>query len=314
MVVVHVYPDPHVDSKGVEPVTWLHELGHTLGMAHNDINQNDVMASVVTPENKKLTPDECHVYAGTPTGQQILAQAARPLLGDGQAQAARPRILPAEGSTNAAPGLSETNIPIQDFVKKPFGPKQFPDAEVYKGDVETAEKLLFDPAYQDYKNNIVGLLAVIGTPHSIPVLEKLIRTPIAGTAFGPDALARFAALTAIGTIANRYKLNDDSVSVLKSAQDPQFWQTVLKPQDPSKSKIDSDDIKSLSRDLTIQSLHGYALTGSKQAEDFLKEKKDQLTNTILPEPAKQDRKELLDEAIKLNSVSKNRGALSVFDR
>ncbi|AXK79682.1 hypothetical protein DW352_03600 [Pseudolabrys taiwanensis] len=313
MVVVRTFPGlDHTFNQGVEPVTWLHELGHTLGLPHNDADNLDVMAPGISPATVRVAIEECEVYAGLRPGALMVAGAASPNDGNNSAAMAVPRIMPAESASPADKNASP--VPLEEFVKKPFGVEQISAAEAYKDQVRTAETLLFDPSYLNFKNNIVALLAVIGTPETIPVLEKLIRTPIVDGVDSPDALAHFAALTSIGTIANRYKLNDDKVTVLKTAQDPQFWQRLMPAKTSAQTPLDEGDIQSLTRDLAIQSLQGYALTGSKQAEDFLKSEKNALPHAALPEPVKKDRDQLLDQALKVNSLSKTQGALKVFDR
>jgi hypothetical protein len=250
------------------------------------------------------------VFAGSVSPAEIAAEAARPK--EERSAASIPNVLPADGGSPPLAVNSETQ-PIEDFVKRPFGKPQVDEAAAYKDQAKRLEQMLFDPKFAEYKNNIVGILSVVGTPDTIPVLQDILKTPVNGGADGPDALAHFAALTAIGTIANRFKLDDNKVQILKAAQDPKFWEQVVQPAETwSTSKLDDGDVQSLTRDLSIQSVHSYALTGTKAALEYLKSLKKDAANAAMPEPARQERNEVLEQAIKLNDVSSKKGALSAF--
>jgi hypothetical protein len=311
MVVVRTYPGlDAATNSNIEPVTWLHEFGHTLGLPHNTTDAQDVMAPGISPTTTKLTTHECGVFAGSVSPAEIAAEAARPK--EERSAASIPNVLPADGGSPPLAVNSETQ-PIEDFVKRPFGKPQVAEAAAYKDQAKRLEQMLFDPKFAEYKNNIVGILSVVGTPDTIPVLQDILKTPVNGGADGPDALAHFAALTAIGTIANRFKLDDNKVQILKAAQDPKFWEQVVQPAETwSTSKLDDGDVQSLTRDLSIQSVHSYALTGTKAALEYLKSLKKDAANAAMPEPARQERNEVLEQAIKLNDVSSKKGALSAF--
>ncbi len=296
VVLVRTFPGLAPDvNKGTEPVTWLHELGHTLGLVHNEVDANDVMSPGISPTTVQIAKNECATYAGLPT-----VTAATKNLSGKKAAAIPKLIMPADGAPTAT---AQSPVPLEEFVKRPFGKAQIPAAEGYKGDVRKAEQMLFDPAFENYRNNIAGLLAIIGTPDSVPVLEKFIRTPIIGTTSSADVLARFAALTSIGAIANRYKLSDDKVAILREAQNPTFWAPLVQPEN-AEHKIDDSDAATLSRDLSFQSTQAYGITGSKKAADFLKSAKKDLSNAAVPEEVRQNRNDALDQAIRLNAVSK----------
>ena len=93
MVVVRTYPglDDAVVRKD-EPITWLHELGHTLGLEHNLDDASDVMASGVAPENKNIDPSECKVFSGA----SLMADSSTPA---GAAVPNTPKILEAEATS-----------------------------------------------------------------------------------------------------------------------------------------------------------------------------------------------------------------------
>jgi hypothetical protein len=177
MVVVKTYDGlPQVFNSGVEPVAWLHEFGHNLRIEHNTVDKFAVMWPGIGPEYVNISNEECAKFSGT---QWVAA--------NGNANSATaplqsvPRVLPAEQSTSQ---VGDTRLPLEEFVKRPIKGGQIAAASSHRGEVKKAEQLVFDPTFADYKNNIVGLLAVIGTPDTIPVLEKLIRTPLTGGANG----------------------------------------------------------------------------------------------------------------------------------
>jgi hypothetical protein len=317
MVVVRTYAGlGSTFNIGVEPVTWLHEFGHTQGLQHNTRNIKDVMSPGISPGTTEIAQQECSIFATSQQNSPALLGAAAPMPRGSSSQhraaASRPTILPAEGGNS---GTSPKAVSLKDFIKLPFNQSQVALAQRYKPSVNEAERLLSDPMFADYKNNIVGLLAVIGTPGTIPVLETLIKSPITGGVSGPDALAHFAALTSIGAIANRYKLPDTKVSILKDAQDPKFWESYIKPSNSGeKGALDESDAQSLAQDLAVQSLTGYALTGTKKAEDFLKAAKKDIAHGALPAPVQKERGQVLDQAIRLNNESASKGALSTFQK
>ncbi len=49
-------------DKAVEPITWLHEHGHTLGIQHNLNDDLDVMAPGLDLDTDKVASSECGVY------------------------------------------------------------------------------------------------------------------------------------------------------------------------------------------------------------------------------------------------------------
>jgi hypothetical protein len=297
-----------------EPITWLHELGHTLGLQHSN-DSNNLMTPGISPNTTRLTLPDCQVFSAAPgQGPLVAAAASRP----GhikKAAAGLPRILPAGASNpNVADARAEAAkpVPVEDFVKQPFSKPDISKSEAYKADRKKLEALLVDPTFVNYRNNIVGILSVVGTPDTIPVLEKYLQDPIIDGPAGPDTLAHFAALTAIGTIANRFKLSDDKANLLKAAQNPKFWGPVLQA-DGVATKLDDGDVQALTRDLSVQAVHGYALTGTKKAMNYLKDLKSDLKNAAVPEDVRQDRDEVLNQALKLNSLSATKGALQAFE-
>jgi hypothetical protein len=297
-----------------QPITWLHELGHTLGLQHS-LDSKNFMTPGITPDTTKLTLTDCRVIAAAP-GQApvVIAAASRPRNASRTA-AALPKILPASaGRPTVADARAEVvkPVPLEDFVKETFGKADIPKAEAYRADREKLEALLLDPAFAKYRNNIVGILSVVGTPDTIPVLEKYLQTPITDSPAGPETLAHFAALTAIGTIANRFKLPDNNVKILKSAQDQKFWDPVLQ-SDAATANLDEGGRQALTRDLSVQAVHGYALTGTKKALNYLKDMKSDLKNAAVPEEVRQERNEVLDQALKLNTLSAKKGALQAFE-
>jgi hypothetical protein len=302
---------------GTEPVTWLHELGHLLGLQHNVSDPKNVMTPGISPDTIKLNSSDCQRFAAEPGGALIVAAAATPTKGGKKRSlAAVPRILPADGLPHwVANARAETAgpVPVEDFVKQRFSATNIPKAAAYKNDTRKLESFLSDPAYANYRSNIVGILSVVGTPDTIPILEKFLQTPITDGPAGPDTLARFAALTTIGTIANRYKLRDDAVRVLKSAQNPKFWDPILQPDGTAGSKLDDGDVQSLTKDLSVQAVHAYALTGTQAAQKYLKDMKVDLNNAAVPAEVRQERKDVLDQALKLNNISSTKGALKAFE-
>jgi hypothetical protein len=125
-------------------------------------------------------------------------------------------------------------------------------------------------------------------------------------------VSRFAALTAIGTIANRLQLPDKKVSILKDALDPNFWTPYVKSSDDDSKQLNAADTDTLVRDLTDHSLQSYALTGTKAASTFLKEQKKGVQNAAMPAGDREQRATVIDQAIHLNAESKRKGALDLL--
>lgn len=331
MVVVRTVPgQPDDFNKGVEPITWLHEFGHTRGLPHNSLTSLAVMAPGIGPEYRHITLAECAVYKGLRTVAGA-SSAAEP-------QGVKPLILPAQGGESkskrgdrqASPGTTKgALLPVEEFVTRPF-PSGLPveQAKLYVGEQKKVEAMLLDPKFAPYRHNIIGLLGVIGTPETISLLKRVIETPVVGPPTDADIAARLAAPLAIGTIASRFNLPEKEVDLLRKSADPDYWLAHLAPamvssgnarhslpaneQSSASQPLDQSDIDALSRDLAIQSYRGYAISGSKEAHEKLQQDKEGTANAALPAKEQKRRLAIINEAIRMNETSREKGALEIF--
>lgn len=320
LAVIREYPGADATfNVGVEPVTWLHEFGHTLGLPHNVADNLDVMAAGIGTGNNRIDTTECGVYSGAPAAAMAGAIAATPTAGLPQ---------PAQAATEA-PGAK-----VEDFVKQPLI-AGFPvdQAKTYAADLPKVEKLLSDPAYTSYRPNIIALLGVIGKPETtLELLKSILLAPFGSKPTTADIYSRLAAPIAVGAIANRYSLPETDFAILKQASDPKYWETlVAKGQgqiEASKTglpangpqtgprQLDDADVKLLVQDLAKQSYRGYALTGSAAVQEKLKQdlQGNAKAGAAVPAPVQKAREAQINEAIKLNEKSRDLGALSTYQR
>ncbi|MCA1373584.1 MULTISPECIES: hypothetical protein [unclassified Bradyrhizobium] len=299
-------------NRDVEPITWLHELGHTRGLQHNMQDNLSVMAPGLSPTNRSINDNECTVYASA-----VPAAGAAPLA------AATP--MPAEATRQMAQvtglksnSLDTSRVPVEDFVKQTF--LHNPPLEVlrrYEGDLKKVEGMLLDPHFSAYRNNIIVLLGAIGNKETIPLLTKIIDANVSPENSEADVAARLAAPLAMGTIANRYGLSEKDIAILRDASQAAFWeQRLTSAKNPAAGSrgLDDDDVRGLSRDLAIQSTRGYAISGSPEVRSKLEEKQAGTAAAALPEPIRKEQLLIINEALKLNQISKDSGAYSTFSK
>jgi hypothetical protein len=321
-VVVREYPTAdNTFNKGVEPVTWLHEFGHTRGMLHNISDYLSVMAPGLTPDNSSISPTECATYRGI--SRDLTAAIAQDI------QPGKPYALPAQARKQ-----SQVQLPVEQFVKQIItGSYPVEQAKTYSGEVKKIESMLLNPEFASHRNNIIALLGVVGTPETIPILEKVIETPVVGKPTQADIYARLAAPLAIGAIANRYKLPEVDYKVLRQASNPSYWAERLAPAtqevthqststtpllpangvQSNTERLDKKDVTSLSRALSTQSYKGYAITGSSSVTSVLKQDRVNNANAAIPAHKQKEREGIIKEAITLNELSKKSGALATYD-
>jgi hypothetical protein len=220
---------------------------------------------------------------------------------------------------------------VEEFVKQAF-PSGLPveQAKLYAGEQKKVEEMLLDPKFAPYRHNMIGLLGVIGAPETIPLLKHVIETPVVGPPTDADIAARLAAPIAIGTIANRFNLPEKDIDILKKSAAPDYWSRQLAPamlssgnampslpanEKSSASKpLDQSDIDALSRELAIQSYRGYAISGSMDVHEKLQQDKEGTANAALPARVQKERMSIINEAIRLNETSREKGALELFKK
>jgi hypothetical protein len=303
MIVVRAYPG-YRDSfnHGVEPVTWLHEFGHNLGLLHNYTNQSDVMYPGILPTSTTISAEECATYAGL--GSKNPGAAAP--------GASVPLIQPAQAGDEKSDVSDRAGSPsLTAFVRQPFTKNSIDQARSFQNQTKQVEQLLSNRDFEPYKPNIIAMLGVIGTSDTVPMLTNFLQTTIVGPPDGPEVLSRFTALTAIGTIANRLKLPETSFAVLKAGIDPNFWWKHVQLSDSKTNKMSESDAQTLVEDLSAHAIQSYALTGSEAAAAYLKEQKDNINKTFMA-VERDKRATAIDEAIQLNAESRSKGALEVL--
>jgi hypothetical protein len=285
------------------------------------------MNAGIGPDHSQIVAVECRTYEKG----RVAAAASGP-------NAATPDVLPAEAASAAQPTsrAARTPIPVEDFVKHVYyGSFPIDEAKAYSADVKKVESMLVDPKFAPYRPNIVALLGVIGTPETLPILKTIIETPVVGRPTDADIYARLAAPIAIGAIAARYHLPEKDVALLRQASDPNYWRDRLAPAthlsvnaSPSienraaslpangeQSRTDplsQKSVDSLSRDLSINSVRGYAITGSLAVQNKLEEDRKANANAAIPESAEKQRASVIDQAIKLNEMSRQQGVFATY--
>jgi hypothetical protein len=320
LVVVRTYPEaPDEFNTGIEPITWLHEFGHTRGLRHNTSDADDIMATGLGLENTRITSSECATYNGTaPVAAAVPAIAATAL----------PNVLPAEPAPQPT-----TSMPLEQFVKQLFTTSiPIEQAQRYSGEFKKAEELLTDPDYVAYRPNIIALLGVIGTPEALPLLKTVVDSPFGPRPTSSDIYARLAAPIAIGAISNRFHLPASDFDILRQASSPTFWEQrlalaqqgaaenaasllQLPANGPQTGKqLDAEDIRSLVHDLSRQAYRGYAITGSAAAQDLLKQDQTDNAGAAIPAPQQRERNAQINEGIMLQKKSATDGALSTYQQ
>ncbi|WP_316159295.1 hypothetical protein [Bradyrhizobium sp. SZCCHNRI3042] len=297
-------------NREVEPVTWLHEFGHTRGLQHNPIDSLSVMAPGLGPTNRSINDSECTVLASTvPAAGAAPLAAAMPMPAGGMIELAQ--------ATGGAPQSAEAaRMPVEEFVKQTFVHNPpLENLKQYEGDLPKVQEMLFDPKFSAYRSNIIVLLGAIGNKDTIPLLSKIIDTNISPDKTDVDIGARLAAPLAMGTIANRNNLPEKDIAILRRASQQGFWEqrlTLVKAPSPGSKGLDDDDVRALSRDLAIQSTRGYAISGSEEVRSKLQEEHAGTVSAALPEPVRQEQLSILNDALKLNKTSKEMGAYATF--
>jgi hypothetical protein len=287
-------------NHGVEPITWLHELGHNEGMVHNSQDSRDVMTAGLDVTTNQISTPECNVFDG------VTKLKGHPQIAAAEAASPSPRV---------------TREPIEAFVRHNFA-MGFPinQAKEYAGQEKRALALLDDPAFTASQSAIIALLGIIGTPASIPRLTKLMYEFVPTGSDDDHIDALLAAPIAIGTIANRYHLPPRDFEILREAAKPVYWTKRVVVSDPVKSgqgdytaeQIDDMRVDSLVRQLSSQSLKGYALTGYPSIDLTLQANSSQVAAAAIPAREKQDRVEQIKEAISLNRKSRQVGAMALI--
>jgi hypothetical protein len=318
MVVIRSPTSDAALNEAVEPVTWLHEFGHSVGLTHN-VDPTDVMAMRIGPPTNRLTDSECSAYR-------------KPIVSTGGAVSGS-EALTAVGQSSK----SKTEPPpsLEQFVRE-FNAGAFPVARAlrYKDESAKAISLLSDPTFENYRPNIVALLGVIGTPSALPTLASIMRTPLSHHPPEVDVNVRLAAPIAIGSIANRYKLTPEHFDILKAGLEREFWEAIVAPAKTNSTSpeslalpanalrlrgeaLDKRSADALIGDFVSQTYRAYALTGSNDAAIEL-ERRRHMPQASFPfggestEQALRDQKALIDDAQALQKKSAEKGALSSY--
>ena len=328
-------------NSGVEPITWLHELGHLLGLAHNDVDASDIMAPGLDPGSIKINSEECQAFGGEIrlSGDGSVPTAAKPKKRILPSQSGSERVMlaqvPIAESVKSDSPSTPMKVPLEQFIKQQStaGISQS-RALQYSSEVRLAEQMLVTPQYAPYRSKIIALLGLIGTPETVALLQKIVETPVVSAPTEMDIQSRLAALIAIGTIANRYQLPEHDFDVLRQAVKPTYWEVRLAPavagatvsqtdgvptlpaNDPNQTSkghaLDQDDIRSLSRALSIQAYRGYALTGSLAVQSKLYKDRTMNGQAAIPKALKEERDSVINEALRLNAVSRAAGAVTTI--
>jgi hypothetical protein len=299
-------------NRDVEPVTWLHEFGHTRGLQHNELDRLSVMAPGLGPTNRSINDNECTIMASAlPVAGAAPLAAAMPMPAGGMIQLAQ--------ATGVTPQSSEpARMPVEEFVKQTFlHNPPLEKLKQYEGDREKVQEMLVDPKFSAYRSNIIVLLGAIGNKETLPLLTKIIDTNISPDKTEVDIGARLATPLAMGTIANRNNLPEKDISILRSASQQGFWEerlTLVRAPSAGSKGLDDDDVRALSRDLAIQSTRGYAISGSDEVRSKLQEEHAGTASAALPEPVRQQQLSIINDALKLNKVSKEMGAYATFSK
>jgi hypothetical protein len=270
------------------------------------------MAPGLGPTNRSINDSECTIIASAvPVAGAAPLAAAMPMPAGGMIQLAQ--------ATGVTPQSSEpARMPVEEFVKQTFLHNPPPEKlKQYEGDREKVQEMLVDPKFSAYRSNIIVLLGAIGNKDTIPLLAKIIDTNISPDKTEVDIGARLATPLAIGTIANRNNLPEKDISILRNASQPIFWEqrlTLVRGPSAGSKGLDDDDVRALSRDLAIQSTRGYAISGSDEVRSKLQEEHAGTASAALPEPVRQQQLSIINDALKLNKVSKEMGAYATFSK
>jgi hypothetical protein len=307
------------ENQATEPVTWLHELGHTAGIQHNLTGIRDVMFPAIGSASRTIAANECTSYL-------------TPVPGDGTPNGVGESVdSEFDDQNTAAPHNS-----VEEFVKAiPAGSFPVKEAQTYKANLDQAIGLLGRTDLSNYRPNIVALLGVIGEPSTISVLERIMRAPLGQRPAEADFYVRLAAPIAIGAIANRYQLPAEKFEVLKQGLDPKFWEPLVSPATSAVPSSTSESLPAngpqtrekplstrfaaaLVSDLVSQTYRGYALTGSKEAAAEL-DKRLHAPQAVVPPGDDEAARFILSEksrvrdAQALQQKSAREGALSTYN-
>jgi hypothetical protein len=328
IVAVRVYPDSAVtaeEDKAMEPLTWLHEYGHNLGLEHSQ-DAFDVMTPNIQPSSDRVSTGECKTFGSVVPANPKPGTAGT--AAGGVPATSLVRALPAQAS-GSSPANGETELPLVEFVKREArGSTWLAHAQTYSGQVAEVEAMLTDTKFDSYRNKIIALLGVIGTPQTIPLLQRVIETPLNPRPSRVDQLARFAAPLAIGSIASRYKLPETDFHFLRDASHTSYWETrVFKGdwEEPSPESLPANgapppenvpaatplQLSTLSKVLATQAARGYALSGNSQARNNLIQD-TQASMAAVPATAKKQQQDDLKGLLLLNKKSAEQGALAAY--
>jgi hypothetical protein len=301
--VVRTYDNmPEKDEHSVEPITWLHELGHNHGLVHSG-TARDVMYIGLASSTNRISAPECAIYDGVMRAQ-----------GHSRIDVGEP----------AAPPRPNGRVPepMYAFVKRAStGPFPVDEAKAYGGQEQQALALLDDPAFEPYQSSVVALLGVIGTRTAIPRLTHMLFDLVSTSTRESHVDALLAAPIAIGAIANRYRLPPRDFDILREAAKPGYWKQRVVLANPAKTgiggltpeQVDQRRVDDLVRELSSQTLKGYALTGHAGLDLTFEANSSQIAIAKqISSSEKSDRIAQIRDALSLHSISRSLGALTVL--
>jgi hypothetical protein len=339
IIAIRSYPGKGDDfNRKVEPITWLHEYGHTQGLKHNESDANALMTPGISPDTTGINKDECNSLSAGPTGTGS-ASAALPRDAIGRNGFRNVGVIGGDAEILPAGGEIVSAADLESFIR--VGPTaRYPveTAKKFSQDVRKTEKYMSDPDYIGYRANIIALLAVIGDKKTMPLLLGIIEAPFGARPNDLDIYVRLASLTSLAAIINRTNFigsGGEYLRALEAASDPEFWvskmaltrassvsQNVLTISLPANGHQDRPkpfteaEILSWSDVLATQAYRAYAITGREDVGRRLTSDQRKAVssskNAAVPKDILEDRQEQVDEAIRLHTKSRKQGALSVF--
>jgi hypothetical protein len=302
-------------NAAVEPIVWLHEYGHNLGLIHNETGSNSFMSPGLSPAKIGGTADECSVFG--PASAAVAGDGGDGTPMTGRAAGATGAIEP--GTPMPAEGIADYTDEFLQFIRQPMSNEDIKRFALdHQPELPLFNEAIQNPALRAYKNNIAGILTVIGDFESYGATWSYVNTHY-NDPTNLDVNGLLASILTLGILVERLNLGEEEVIRVGTLRDPGYWLERLNPtveytsiEDADVPVLTKDEAERAAFDLANQATNGYAATGSEAAAAALQNDINENAAAAIPEELQLRNHSVLSGAQEINRMVIENGALSVF--